>query len=74
MASAGFSGYAAELVLSLRIDQEDPIGGILQALLTDATHRGLVLGAGYRLIGLGLAKDEASWYVVQLLAEDGPID
>ncbi len=74
MASAGFSGDAAELVLSLRIDQEDPIGGILQALLTDAPHRGLVLGAGYRLIGLGLAQDEASWFVVQLLAEDGPID
>ena len=72
--SAGFSGQVAEVVLSVDAAERDPLGLVLQALLTDPANRGLVFGPQFRRLGLGSASDAASWYVVGLLAEDGPSD
>ena len=74
LSSAGFSGQVAEVVLSVDAAERDPLGLVLQALLTDPANRGLVFGPQFRRLGLGLASDAASWYVVGLLAEEGPSD
>jgi len=70
--SAGFSGQLAEVVLSVDAAEKDPLGLVLQALLTDPANRGLVLGSQFRRLGLGSASDATAWYVVGLLAQDGP--
>ena len=72
--SAGFSGQVAEVVLSVGAAERDPLGLVLQALLTDPANRGLVFGPQFRRLGLGSASDATSWYVVGLLAQDGPSD
>jgi uncharacterized protein YkwD len=72
--SSGYSGQVAEVVLSVGADQEDPLGLVLQALLTDPQNRSLVLGSAFRLAGLGYASDGATWYIVGLLAQAGPND
>jgi uncharacterized protein YkwD len=72
--SAGFSGQVAEVVLSVGAAERDPLGLALQALLTDPANRGLVLGSQFRRLGLGSASDATAWYVVGLLAQDGPSD
>ena len=72
--SAGFSGQVAEMVLSVGAAERDPLGLVLQALLTDPANRGLVFGPQFRRLGLGSASDATSWYVVGLLAQDGPSD
>jgi len=74
LTSAGFSGQVAEVVLSVDAAEGDPLGLVLQALLTSPANRGLVLGSPFRRIGLGSAPDATSWYVVGLLAQDGPAE
>jgi uncharacterized protein YkwD len=70
--SEGFSGGVAEVILSVDVDHQDLLGLMLQALLTDPANRGVVLGASYRRLGLGAARGKSSWFIVGLLAEEGP--
>jgi uncharacterized protein YkwD len=70
--SEGFSGGVAEVILSVDADRQDLLGLMLQALLTDPANRGVVLGASYRRLGLGAARGTSSWFIVGLLAEEGP--
>ena len=72
--SQGFSGQVAEVVLSVDADGHDRLGLVLQALLTDSANRGVVLDPAYRRLGLGAARDATSWYIVGLLAQEGPTE
>jgi uncharacterized protein YkwD len=70
LTAAGFSGYVGELVLSVAQDRDDPIGLVLQALLTDPANRSLAFSPRFRFAGFGLGEGNGSWYVVGLLAEN----
>jgi uncharacterized protein YkwD len=70
--SAGFTGQVAEVALSVPAGHEDLLGQVLQALLTDPANREVVMGQNFRLAGFGSADDGATWYVVGVLAENGP--
>ncbi len=72
MAQAGFSGALAEHVIAVAVGTNDRVGAVLQAWLTDATHRRDVLDPRFALTGLGVADDGRWLYLVQLLAENGP--
>ena len=72
MAQAGFSGALAEHVIAVSLEAEDPAGTVLQAWLTDSSHRRDVLDSQFALTGLGLSEDGQWRYLVQLLAEKGP--
>jgi hypothetical protein len=61
-------------VLSVGTAEQDPLGLVLQALLTDPSNRDLVLAPHFRLLGLGAASDASSWYIVGLLAQAGPTE
>ena len=74
MIESGFSGELAEHAAAVAIDAEDPVGVILQAMLTDPAHRRNLLGGEFSLTGMGVSADDQWWYVVQLLAEGGPGD
>ena len=72
MAQAGFSGALSEHVIAVNQEVADPVGTVLQAWLTDASHRRDVLDPQFALTGLGLSADGRWLYLVQLLAEVGP--
>jgi uncharacterized protein YkwD len=72
LAAAGFAGRVAEVALSARSGQGDPLGALLQALLTDTANQGVVFDDGYGLAGFGLAQAGDWIFVVGLLAETGP--
>jgi len=72
MIQAGFSGGLAEHAVAVMIQAEDPVGIVLQAMLTDLAHRHNLLDPQFSLTGLGLSDDGRWWYLVQLLAERGP--
>jgi uncharacterized protein YkwD len=68
----GYHGRLAEHAVSVSADAVDPVGTVLQALLTDADHRANLLDPDFRHLGQGAARDGEWWYFVQLLAERGP--
>jgi uncharacterized protein YkwD len=72
MIEAGYSGALAEHAAAIAIDAEDPVGVLLQAMLTDSAHRRNLLGEQFSVIGMGVSTDGQWWYVVQLLAQGGP--
>ena len=72
MAQTGFSGALAEHVIAVTLEAEDPVGTVLQAWLTDSSHRRDVLDPQFSMTGLGLSEDGRWRYLVQLLAENGP--
>ena len=72
MIQAGYSGPLAEHAIAVPIEEGDPVGVVLQALLTDRAHRGNLLAPQFSLTGLGLSDDGEWWYLVQLLAQAGP--
>jgi uncharacterized protein YkwD len=72
MAQAGFSGAIAEHVIAVSVNEEDAVGAVLQAWLTDASHRRDVLDPRFALTGLGQSDDGQWTYLVQLLAQTGP--
>ena len=72
MIEAGYSGALAEHAAAIAIDAEDPVGVLLQAMLTDSAHRRNLLGEQFSMIGMGVSADGQWWYVVQLLAQGGP--
>jgi uncharacterized protein YkwD len=69
LSSVGFSGRVGEIALAVDSGEPDPLGVVLQAVLTDPQNRAVafdpLLGAG----GIGWAVAEDRLFVVLLLAE-----
>lgn len=70
--SAGFGGRVGEIAMSIDLSRADPLGAVLQAMLTDSANRALAFDPLFSAGALGSSERDDVAYVVVLLTQGSP--